>query len=65
MLLLGKKKERSYSMKVMGNLERSQMPESKSKNTPMGFSQKGELSAQKDTRNKATSKDGKAHYYSV
>lgn len=52
-------------MKVMGNLERSQMPESKSKNTPMGFSQKGELSAQKDTRNKATSKDGKAHYYSV
>lgn len=42
MLLLGKKKERSYSMKVMGNLERSQMPESKSKNTPMGFSQKGE-----------------------
>lgn len=64
MLLLGKK-ERSYSTKVMGNLERSQTPESKSKNTPMGFSWKGEFSAQTDTRNKAASKDGKAHYYSV
>lgn len=64
-MLLLEKKERSYSMKVMGNLERSQMPESKSKNTPLGFSRKGELSAQKDTRNKATSKDWKAHYYAV
>lgn len=59
MLLLGKK-ERSYSTKVMGNLERSQTPEPKSKNTPMCFSREGELGAWRDTRNKAVSKDGKA-----
>lgn len=64
MLLLGKEEERSYSTKVMGNLERSQTPESKSKDTPMGFSWKGELGAQRATKNKAETKDGKAHYYS-